>query len=217
LQNELGLELAGIFLTHAHIGHYTGLMHLGREAMGAKNVPVYAMPAMYEYLSTNGPWSQLVALDNIALHRIEADSLLQVADGFSVQALPVPHRDEYSETVGYAIHGPEKKALFIPDIDKWQLWNRSIDSLCQEYDWSFLDGSFYANGEIPGRDMSEIPHPFVEESMARWQDFPNSIRGRIHFIHFNHTNPLLYPASAESQELQQQGFRIARTGDYFAL
>ena len=28
-----------------------------------------------------------------------------------------------------------------------------------------IDGSFYQNGEIPGRDMSEIPHPFIVESM----------------------------------------------------
>ena len=31
----------GIFMTHGHIGHYTGLMHLGREAMGTSNVPVW--------------------------------------------------------------------------------------------------------------------------------------------------------------------------------
>ena len=31
----------GIFITHAHIGHYTGLMHLGKEAMNSKGVKVY--------------------------------------------------------------------------------------------------------------------------------------------------------------------------------
>ena len=36
----------GIFLTHAHIGHYTGLMYLGKEAINAVEVPVYAMPRM---------------------------------------------------------------------------------------------------------------------------------------------------------------------------
>ena len=34
------LEITGIVLTHAHIGHYTGLMFLGREGIGATNVPV---------------------------------------------------------------------------------------------------------------------------------------------------------------------------------
>ena len=39
-----GLNLSGIFLTHGHIGHYTGLMQLGREAMNTKATKVFAMP-----------------------------------------------------------------------------------------------------------------------------------------------------------------------------
>lgn len=217
LENELGVSLAGIFLTHAHIGHYTGLMHLGREAMGANKVPVYAMPRLYGYLTENGPWSQLVSLGNISLIKIQSDSLVSMQDGWSVRAMSVPHRDEYSETVGYSIQGPSKKALFIPDIDKWQLWGRSIDSVAQIHDWSFLDGSFYADGEIPGRDMSEIPHPFIEESLDRFQHLPEREKGKIHFIHFNHTNPILYPESEASQNVKESGFGIARTGAIFPL
>lgn len=217
LQDRLQVELAGIFLTHAHIGHYTGLMHLGREAMGAKDVPVYAMPGMYDYLSHNGPWSQLKTLGNIELIKIKADSTIKLGNSLSVMAMQVPHRDEFSETVGYSIHGPEKKALFIPDIDKWHLWEQSIDSVSQAHNWSFLDGSFYANGEIPGRDMSEIPHPFVEESLARWKNLPESEKSRIHFIHFNHTNPLLYMDSEETNAVLNKGFGIARTGNTFPL
>ncbi|HKK74474.1 MAG TPA: MBL fold metallo-hydrolase [Saprospiraceae bacterium] len=217
LQEKLGVSLAGIFLTHAHMGHYTGLMHLGREAMGAAGVPVYVMPEMYNYLSENGPWSQLQELGNIELIKIQADSLIRPSSGLAVLAMRVPHRDEFSETVGYSIRGGNKKALFIPDIDKWQLWERSIDSVSQQHDWSFLDGSFFANGEIPGRDMSEIPHPFVQESLQRWQGLPANEKARIHFIHFNHTNPLLYPESEQSQRVLQQGFGIARTGAVFPL
>jgi pyrroloquinoline quinone biosynthesis protein B len=62
--------LAGIFLTHAHIGHYTGLMFLGHVSMGSSGVPVFAMPRMAEFLRSNGPWSQLVRLGNIALHEL---------------------------------------------------------------------------------------------------------------------------------------------------
>ena len=36
LTNNNERALKGIFITHAHIGHYTGLMHLGREVMGSK-------------------------------------------------------------------------------------------------------------------------------------------------------------------------------------
>ena len=60
-------NLSGIFLTHAHMGHYVGLLQLGREAMGAKGMPVYVMPRMKEFLETNAPWSQLVSLGNIKL------------------------------------------------------------------------------------------------------------------------------------------------------
>jgi pyrroloquinoline quinone biosynthesis protein B len=217
LENELGVSLAGIFLTHAHIGHYTGLMHLGREAMGAKSVPIYVMPKMYDYLQNNGPWSQLVSLQNIELNRIVADSNISITEQLSVLAMQVPHRDEFSETVGYSVQGPNKKALFIPDIDKWHLWSRSVDSVAQAHDWSFLDGSFFADGEIPGRDMSEIPHPFIQESLERFQGLSESEKGKIHFIHFNHTNPILYPASAASQEVKNKGFGIARTGAMFPL
>ena len=45
----------GIFITHAHIGHYSGLMQLGREAMGAKAIPVWAMPRLDSFFSTQWP------------------------------------------------------------------------------------------------------------------------------------------------------------------
>ena len=140
---EAYAPLSGIFLTHAHIGHYTGLMHLGREVMGASEVPVYAMPLKRKYLENNGPWSQLVELKNIKLIDLEADLPVQLTDKISVTPLKVPHRDEFSETVGYQIEGPEKNALFIPDIDKWDLWDKNIIEMVESVDYAFLDGSFY--------------------------------------------------------------------------
>jgi pyrroloquinoline quinone biosynthesis protein B len=65
-----GLGIDGIFLTHAHIGHYTGLMHLGREVIGAGSVPVFAMPRMKQFLRSNGPWSQLVTANNIHIREL---------------------------------------------------------------------------------------------------------------------------------------------------
>ncbi|MCH9659859.1 MAG: MBL fold metallo-hydrolase, partial [Bacteroidetes bacterium] len=121
--NEL---VDGVFLTHAHIGHYSGLMYLGKEATNAKNVNVFAMPRMKSYLETNGPWSQLVSNNNIALTKIENEQLIKLTPNINVTPLLVPHRDEFSETVGFKIKGPNKTALFIPDIDKWDKWNKSI-------------------------------------------------------------------------------------------
>ncbi len=210
-----GIQLSGIFLTHAHIGHYTGLMHLGREAMGAKQVPVFAMPRMKTFLETNGPWSQLVALKNIEIQPLQSDSTIILNNNFQITPLKVPHRDEFSETVGFSIIVNQKKALFIPDIDKWQLWGRSITEQIQIHDIAFLDGSFYQNGEIPGRDMSEIPHPFIVESMETFEKLPNDQKSKVNFTHFNHTNPVLQKNSEAFQNVLQHGFQIAQEDQIF--
>lgn len=210
-------SLAGIFLTHAHIGHYTGLMQLGREVMGADEVPVFAMPYMAEFLENNGPWSQLVELNNIKLVDLEKDSKVKIADKLYVTPWQVPHRDEFSETVGYLIEGPNKKALFIPDIDKWDLWNKDIVEVIKEVDLAFLDGSFFKNGEIPGRDMSQIPHPFIQESMTKFQELSEVDKNKIHFIHFNHTNPVLRKNSEAQMQVVKAGFNISEEGAVFDL
>ncbi len=203
-----GIELDGIFLTHAHIGHYTGLMHLGREVMGAPGVPVYAMPKMKRFLENNGPWSQLIALNNIDLHPLSADSTIVLNDNYKVTPFLVPHRDEFSETVGYRIEGPVQSVLFIPDINKWEVWERDIVEEVKNVDLAFLDATFYKNGEIPGRDMSEIPHPFIEESMQKFRDLSEQEKAKVHFIHFNHTNPVIRK-TPEREHVLKEGFKVA--------
>jgi len=201
-------SLAGIFLTHAHIGHYAGLMYLGREAMNTSAVPVYAMPRMSAFLTRNGPWSQLVELNNIDLRPISEQRSV-TSGSITVTPFLVPHRDEYSETVGYRIEGPNKTAVFIPDINKWSDWHVDIRDVVREVDYALLDASFYADGELGNRDMSQIPHPFVSETMELFADFNNEQRSKIWFIHFNHTNPLLDADSEESRFVREQGFNIA--------
>ena len=205
-------NLSGIFLTHAHLGHYTGLMYLGREALNAKAIPVYAMPRMGEYLDNNGPWSQLVSFKNIDLKKLKADSTIKLTDKISVRPFLVPHRDEFSETVGYSIKTTNKSVLFIPDIDKWQRWDKDIKQLIQQHDLLFLDGTFYKDGELPGRNMSEVPHPFVQESMELFKDLSASEKKKVYFIHFNHTNPLIDPSSKENKEVKSKGFNVAVEG-----
>ncbi len=210
-------ELSGIFLTHAHIGHYTGLMHLGREVMGASKIPVFAMPRMKYFLNNNGPWSQLVQLKNIKLQPLQADSLIRLNPNLKVSPFLVPHRDEYSETVGFKIEGPKRTILFIPDIDKWGKWNRNIIEEIQKVDMAFIDGTFFKNGEIPGRDMSEIPHPFIEESMQLFQKLPDALKEKVYFIHFNHTNPVLRPESEARKQVLKNGFKLAEQGKRIPL
>ena len=202
----------GVFITHAHIGHYTGLMQLGREAMGTDNIPVFAMPRLDSFLQNNGPWSQLVSLHNIKLNSLHADSSVELNTALKVIPIKVPHRDEYSETVGFIIESSKKKVLFIPDIDKWEKWDRNILDEIKNVDYALLDGTFYRNGELPGRDMKEIPHPFVEESIQKFSSLTANEKSKIIFIHFNHTNPLLRKKSEEKNNLEKQGFATAEEG-----
>lgn len=204
-------SLSGIFLTHAHIGHYTGLMFLGHESAGAKDMPVYAMPKMTEFLKTNGPWDQLVRYKNIKLMPLKhnkPEALGQV----EITPFLVPHRDEYSETVGYIIKGPSKSALFIPDINKWPQWEIKLEDAVKGVDYAIIDAAFYDYGELPGRDMSKIPHPFAVESMKELEHVSMSEKNKVWFIHMNHSNPLLNPQSKESKFVESQGFNIAIEG-----
>lgn len=207
----------GIFLTHAHIGHYTGLMYLGREAINASNASVYLMPKMKKFLSQNGPWDQLVNTNNILLKEMQADRSIQLHDQLQVIPFLVPHRDEYSETVGYKIIGPNKKALFIPDIDKWEKWDRDISAEIANVDYAFIDATFYDTEELNNRDIRSIPHPFIIESMKRFSSLSVAEKKKIYFIHFNHTNPALLPNSVQAKKIKALGFNIARFKDVFPL
>ena len=207
----------GIFLTHAHMGHYTGLMQLGREAYNADSLPVYAMPRMRSFLEQNGPWEQLIGLGNITLRELENERAIKLNENLRVEPIEVPHRDEYSETVGFIISGPNKSALFIPDIDKWDKWRLDIIDVIRKVDYAFLDATFYDAVEINNRDISEIPHPFVIESMELFGELPLSEKTKIHFIHLNHTNPLLNTESDAYREVLENGFQVARTKQIFPL
>ena len=193
------------------MGHYTGLMHFGREVMGTNGIPVFAMPKMTTFLEENGPWSQLVELENISLQKLKSDSTFSLNENIKVKPFLVPHRDEFSETVGYEILINDKSLIFIPDIDKWEKWETNITELIKKVDYAFLDATFYKNGELK-RDMSEIPHPFVKESMGLFSDLTETDKQKVHFIHFNHTNPLLIEGSTAQKEVLKKGFNLAKEG-----
>lgn len=211
-ENKGGKLLDGLFLTHAHIGHYSGLMYLGKEAMDAQQMPVHVMPRMASFLSSNGPWEQLVERGNIRLEELEEGQWRKLSERLSIRAFRVPHRDEYSETVGFEISGPNKKVLFIPDIDKWEKWSKDIAQEIKAVDLAFLDATFFSGAELPKRDMSEIPHPSVRESMERLSALSEEDKRKVHFIHFNHTNPLLKAGSPELQLVREMGFQVAQYG-----
>ena len=206
----------GIFLTHAHIGHYTGLMYLGREGLGGKNIMVYALKRMSKFLTKNGPWDQLVKLNNISIQTISNKEFVKLSENIFVIPIRVPHSDEYSETVGYKIIGKSKKILFIPDIDKWDEWKKSIIEEVKLVDYAFIDGTFY-NGTELNRDMKEIPHPSIEETLQLFSNQPVAERNKIYFIHINHTNPILTNKNGIRDLVEGLGFNIAQRGLKFKL
>ncbi len=198
----------GIFITHAHIGHYTGLMQFGREVMGTAKLKVYTLPKLKSYLSTNGPWSQLVKLQNIDLIALNVNEPLMI-DVNRIEAFTVPHRDEFSETAGFKITLRNKKFLFIPDIDKWSKWDKSIIEEVKKVDVALIDATFYSNIELGNRPMSEVPHPLVTETMDLFKNESANTKQKIYFIHLNHTNPLLWDHNAQNSFLKS-GFKLAK-------
>ena len=202
----LGVRLpSGVFLTHAHIGHYTGLVHLGKEVAGARGVPVWATAKMREFLTSNAPWRALAENGNVDL-RDNADVDL---GGVRVRALQVPHRNEYADTVGYLIEGPRARVLYVPDIDRWEPWDHDIRALVESVDLAFLDATFASGDELPGRDMSRVPHPLVSDTVRRL----SGLGARVRLTHLNHTNPLL----VDPKLIAESGFGVAVEGEQHPL
>jgi pyrroloquinoline quinone biosynthesis protein B len=214
---NISKKLNGIFITHAHMGHYSGLLNLGRESFNSSLVPLFVMPKMYEFISSNGPWDQLVKLKNIDLKSLSNNKPEVLEDNLSIVPFLVPHRDEYSETVGYKIIGPNKTAIFIPDIDKWENWEISIVELVKEVDYAFLDGTFYDAKEINNRDISEIPHPFIIESLELFKNLSVVDKNKVYFIHLNHTNPAIDKSSGSFKNIISKGFNVAESNMEFDL
>ena len=208
-------KVRGIFITHAHIGHYSGIMYLGRETMGYKNMPLYVGPKMSNFIKTNAPWSQLVELKNVKLFKIKESDTVRLNNRLTIKPFTVPHRDEFSETNGFQILGPNKSLIFIPDIDKWEKWNTDVIEKIKQNDYALLDGTFFDEKELPGRDMSEIPHPFIVESTEFFKKIKDVVS--ISFIHFNHTNPLLDETSESRKNLKIEGYGAASLYQRFDL
>lgn len=215
-----GLKLGEIFLTHGHMGHYLGLAQFGREAMNAKNVPVYAMPKMQSFLESNGPWDLLVKLKNIDIKPLSDETPIKISDKISVTPFKVPHRGEYTETVGYRIQGIGKSAVYIPDIDSWEQWaetGANITDIIANNDFLLFDGTFYSGDELPGRDMSKIPHPTITHTMEMLKTLDPASRAKIRFIHLNHSNPAHDENTNAYEDIEKAGYKLARAGERICL
>lgn len=209
--------MESIFLTHAHLGHYPGLLFLGREAIGAREIPVMAGGKMKQLLEEQAPWSQLTKLRNINVQKIQDGQDIEVSPLVTVTPVDVPHRNEFSETFAFWIKGPNKKVLYVPDIDRWHEWDHDIHSVCEEADICLLDGTFHSAKDLEhiGRDYREIPHPLMTETMERLQDLTE--RTEIYFTHLNHSNPAIDSDQLIRKEIEAKGFKVAEEEMEFRL
>ena len=207
----------GVLLTHAHIGHYTGLMFYGYEAQSTQELPVYCSKRMARFLNQNGPWDQLIKLKNIVINTIEPDHVFPLSSGIDVEAFQVPHRDEYTDTLGFKITGKQKSLLYIPDIHQWEMWERPIVDEVRKVDFALLDGTFYSPEELPSRDLSSIGHPFITHSVELLRNVVATGKNQIFFTHLNHSNLALDPGGEERRSLERQGFTLASDGMEFHL
>jgi pyrroloquinoline quinone biosynthesis protein B len=203
--------VAGVFLTHAHVGHYLGLAQFGREVLHTQDLPVRATPAMAAFLRDNAPWSQLVRLDNIRLEETAPGEDVEIGGDVRIRSFLVPHRDEFADTVAYRIEGPETTVLYVPDTDRWEAWDPPLEARLAGVDVALLDGTFFSLDELPGRAVEEVPHPLVTTTMDRLEPWVRA-GGRVVFTHLNHSNPAVDPDSDAAARIRARGFEIARDG-----
>jgi pyrroloquinoline quinone biosynthesis protein B len=99
------------------------------------------------------------------------------------------------------------------------LENGSIEEWIDEVDFALLDGTFFDESEIFGRNIREIPHPLIcesiLESIKRFAKYEN--RDRIFFTHLNHTNRCLQGDSRENSVVEKSGMHILHQNQEFTL
>lgn len=206
-----------VLLTHLHMGHYAGLLELGPEVLDARGMPVFCTYGVADVLCANAPWSLLVARGNIDLRPIAPGSPFEPVPGLRAEAFRVPHRDEFGDTVGFAVGAPGGRPLiYIPDADNWHGMAPPLRTLVQTSEVALLDGTFFDRSEltaITGRDQGEVPHPPVSGTVGEL----DGLLDRVVFTHLNHSNPLTAAGSPQSRWLAERGARVAIEGMRLAL
>ncbi len=210
-------QLQGILLSYAHMDHYVELLQLGREVMHAKNINVFYMPKMKHLLEDNAPWRQLIDINSISIKLLKNAKKHKLSSHLFIELFLIPHRNEFSETAEYRVIEPKNSVTFIPDIDKWSKWDEDIKKVILTSNISFIDGTFFSNDEIPQRDMSKIPHPFIIETMEQLSSLNSIKTNKVHFIHLNHSNPALRVHTPAAKLIKAKHFNIASEGQTFDL
>ena len=208
-----------LFLTHAHLGHVDGLGLFGRETMSARGIPLHSSPSMQNLIKSTPAWALLLeqgVFDLTEIGHVEIDDVV-------TESIAIPHRAELSDMHAFVIRGKEHSVLFLPDHDSWDQ-TLSAHNASSIREWlnnldithALLDGTFWSGDELQGRDMSVVPHPTIQDSLARLGQKQTG-DPEIFFTHLNHTNPAHQQGSAEYQNIVQLGWRVSVEGEMFIL
>ncbi len=191
-----------IVLTHAHMGHYAGLVQFGKEAHNARGIKCWVTPSMAQFLRSNQPWRALEDGGHIEIQVTEPGKSFAPAPGLDLRLVQVPHRPDFTDAVGVSLN----EVLYLPDIDGWEQWGEAEQVLAR-HRICLLDATFYDPAELPGRDISHISHPFVDDTVTRFSHL--AADRRMILTHLNHSNPISDPESAEAESVRRAGFEVA--------
>lgn len=199
----------GVFITHAHMGHYAGLLHFGPEGAATDGLPLFTTERFLAFIERNEPWASLLAHEHLVGIGVD-DSLATIDGEIALTPIPVPHREEHSDTVAWSVLvDGDPWLLYLPDIDSWDLWEPA-EEIISQHSVALLDATFSSMEELPGRDMSMILHPLVPDTINRFAPLTGDTR--IVLTHMNHSNRLGDPAAEISQRAISAGFEIAYDG-----
>lgn len=204
IRHHIGDEfIDGIFLSHAHLGHVTGLLYFGKEAANTEEVPVHCSGTVAEFLAETSPYRLLIDRNNIDVREFSAGKAQNVM-GITVTPVNVENKGYVpTDTYGFVIRTQDTTLFYVSDMDEW---TEDAVARVRDADIAIIDGCFWSREEI--ERYENVPHPPIRESMERLEDIDTD----IYFTHMNHTNPVLDPESDERQQVEENGFTVAEDG-----
>ena len=214
-----------VSITHLHLGHIEGIGQLGKPVMGLSEVEVYLSQNNKEILDNRSDIKLMKEEDNIRIFSKDFNQPFEPKKGcgFKLQFIPIPHRSELGDTAAIIIKGKRKNVLFMPDQDSWEetlnfYSKENIRDFLKMFDIdeALIDGTFWSMDELPGRDISKIPHPTIKDSIKllgrKREDDPE-----ISFLHLNHSNPVNDLGSKQRKIVEKNGWKISKMGDVLKL
>ena len=214
-----------VSITHLHLGHVEGIGQFGKPVMASKEVDVFLSHKNKNIFDERSDIKLMIEENNIRTHAKNFNQLFEPMQGcgFSLQFISIPHRSELGDTAAIIIKGNKRNILFMPDQDSWKetleyYSKENIREFLKMFDINeaLIDGTFWSMEELPGRNISEIPHPTIQDSLKllgkRMENDP-----RISFLHLNHSNPVNDIGSKQRKIVEENGWRVSEIGDVLKL